>query len=63
MTKLELSEVIYKKVKEKSLDVERNYARFKETENPKFLQKCTEAKGFNDGVEWLIEKLSEVDDI
>lgn len=63
MTKLELSEVIYKKVKEKKLEVERSFKKFKKTRNPIYLQKCTEAKGFNDGVEWLIERLSEVDDI
>lgn len=63
MTKLELSEVIYKKVKEKKLEVERNLKWFQEARNPIYLQKCTEAKGFNDGVEWLIERLSEVDDL
>lgn len=63
MNKEELRDVVLNKVDEKYKEIELNLARYKETGYPDYLRICTEAKGFNDGVEWLIEKLSEVDDI
>ncbi|WP_055078758.1 hypothetical protein [Lagierella massiliensis] len=61
MIKEEFGDVVLKKVDEKSKEIEMNFARYKETENPDFLRICTEAKGFNDGIEWILKKVQEID--
>ncbi|MEJ8752638.1 hypothetical protein WKS98_08430 [Lagierella sp. ICN-221743] len=63
MNKEEFTDIVLKKVDEKSKDIVMNFARFKETEDPNYLRLCTEAIGFNDGVEWILEQLQEVVDI
>lgn len=63
MNKKEFRDIVLKKVDEKRKDIIMNFARFKETEDPNYLRLCTEARGFNDGVEWILEQLQEVVDI
>lgn len=63
MNKKEFRDIVLKKVDEKRKDIIMNFARFKETEDPNYLRLCTEATGFNDGVEWILEQLQEVVDI
>lgn len=55
MTKEEFTDIVLKKVYEKNYEMEMNFARFKETEDANYLRICTEAKGFLDGIEWLLE--------
>lgn len=63
MNKKEFRDIVLKKVDEKRKDIVMNFARYKETEDPNYLRICTENKGFNDGVEWILEQLQEVDNI
>lgn len=63
MNKEKFRDIVLKKIDEKRKDIIMNFARFKETEDPNYLRLCTEAKGFNDGVEWTIEQLQKVIDL
>lgn len=63
MNKEEFRDIVLKKIDEKRKDIVMNFARYKETEDPNYLRICTENKGFNDGVEWILEQLQEVVDI
>lgn len=63
MNKEELEKVALDKIDEKHYEIELNFEGFKETGNPVFLQKCTEARGFNYGISWLLEKAQEVEGI
>ena len=59
MNKEELRGVIIDKIEEKYYEIELNFAGFRETGDPNYLRICSEARGFNYGVSWLVEKLKE----
>lgn len=61
MNKEEFRKVVQDEIDKKHKDIEWWFARFKETENPNHLRMCGEAKGFIDGVGWILEKSQEVD--
>jgi hypothetical protein len=61
MNKEELRDVVLNKVDEKYKEIELNLARYKETGYPDYLRICTEAKGFNDGIDWTLEQLRKED--
>lgn len=63
MNKEEFKDIVLKKIEEKCYDTELNFEGFKETGDPNYLRICSENKGFNDGVEWLLGQLKEVVDI
>lgn len=61
MNKEELRDLILNKIEEKYYEIELNFAGFRETGDPNYLRICTEAKGFNDGIEWTLEQLRRAD--
>lgn len=63
MTKEELKKVALDKIDEKHYEIELNFEGFKETGDPNYLRICSEARGFNYGISWLLEKAQEVEGI
>ncbi len=61
MTKEELTDIVLKKLDEKKNTYTRYIKEHHNTGGENLLRIASEAKGFNDGVGWILEKAQEVD--
>lgn len=62
MNKEEFTDVVLKKLDEKKDTHKRYINKFRKIGGVNFLRIASEAKGFNDGVGWILEKVQEVVD-